>query len=196
MSNPATPPTASTCVAFPDRDVAARLKGLRESLDWSPETMAGKSGARVEDVLLYESGSCEIPVSHLFKVAQAAGVDLTDLLAGHEAHLRRYTLVKKGQGMPVERRSAYSYLSLASRFTHRAMEPFLVTVPPCPREELHRNSHPGQEFCFMLEGTMEVLLDGEAVVLEPHDCLYFNAMIPHAMRSLTDQPATFLDVII
>ncbi|GAB7081354.1 helix-turn-helix domain-containing protein [Megalodesulfovibrio paquesii] len=195
MSTPASP-SPSTCVASPDKEVAARLKGLRDALDWSAETMAAKSGASLEDVLQYESGTCEIPVSHLFKVAQAAGVDLTDLLSGHEAHLRRFTLVKKGQGAPVERRSAYNYLSLASRFTHRAMEPFLVTVPPCSRDDLHRNAHPGQEFCYLLEGRMEVLLEGEAVIMEPHDSLYFNAMIPHAMRGLDDAPATFLDVII
>lgn len=193
---PHTPPCTQEDSTRLARDIANRLKGLREAMDWTPETMAARCGVPVAEVLAHERGDTEVPASYLVKAAQAAGVDLTDLLTGHEAHLRRWTLVRKGEGLPVTRRKDYGYRALADRFTHRAMEPFLVTTPARSREDVSYNQHPGQEFLYLLEGRMEVLLDQEAVVMGPHDSLYFNALIPHAMRGLDGEAATFLDVII
>lgn len=179
-----------------DRDISRRIKDLREVLNLAPEDLAGHLGVPVEDVLSYESGTREVPVSYLYAVAKATGVDLTALITGSEAKLHQYCLVKKGEGLSATRRKAYKYQSLAYRFSRPSMEPFLVTVPPREREDMEYNQHAGEEFIFLLQGRMEVVLGKDTVVLEPQDCLYFSSTIPHAMRALDGKEAVFLDVII
>ncbi|NJB69027.1 quercetin dioxygenase-like cupin family protein/DNA-binding XRE family transcriptional regulator [Desulfobaculum xiamenense] len=178
------------------KEIAPRLRGLRDALDMSVADLAAKVGVDEATVAGYESGTIEIPVSFLFNVAQACGVDLTVLLSGGDAHLTSYSLVKAGEGLAVERRKDYDYKSLAYRFTGRKMEPFRVRVPAKEAGETHFATHPGQEFIYMLSGRLEINLDGNTVVLEPGDSLYFGSQTPHSLRGLDGNEAEFLDVII
>lgn len=178
------------------KEIAPRLAGLRDAIDMTVEEMAAKLGVEPETVAAYESGTIEIPVSYLFKVAQECGVDLTVLISGGEAHLKSHSLVKKGGGLSVERRKDYDYKSLAYKFTGRNMEPFLIRVPPKEAEEVKLVTHSGQEFIYMLKGRLELTLDSNKVILEPGDSLYFSSHTPHALRALSEEDAEFIDVII
>ncbi len=180
----------------PEKDIAARLREIRDVTGVSPSELALATGVEEAEVLAYETGDGEIPVSYLYKAAKACGVDLTALLTGREAHLGSYSLVRAGNGLNVDRRKAYDYLSLAYRFHKPAMEPFLITVPPTGRDDLSFNSHTGQEFIYVIDGRLEVLLGDDAVEMLPGDSLYFDSRTPHAMRGMDDAEARFLDVII
>lgn len=178
------------------KEIGPRLRGLRESLELGPSAMAEKLGVSLETLELYESGTVEIPVSFVSAAAKLGGVDLTVLISGGEARLHDFCLVRKGQGLAVERRKDYDYRNLAYTFTHRKMEPFLIRVPPKEKEAITFTTHPGQEFIYMLEGRLEVSLGNRSMVLEPGDSLYFDATNPHALRGLDGQDARFLDVIL
>ncbi|MDR3073991.1 MAG: XRE family transcriptional regulator [Deltaproteobacteria bacterium] len=178
------------------KEIAPRLFGLRESLGLSPEELARKISSTPELVANYEKGDREIPVSYLMDVAHACGVNLTELLAGEDAHLSRYTVVRGGEGLSVTRRKDYDYKNLAPRFLHRLMEPFLVRVPPKERAEITRIAHKGQEFSYMLEGRLELHLGKDIITLEPGDSVYFSSVVPHGLRGLDGKEAVFVSVII
>jgi len=178
------------------KEIAPRLRGLRDAMDLSLKDLAGKTGVAPEQVAAYESGEIEIPVGYLMKVAQACHVDLTVLISGVEPHLKGYSLVRHGEGLSVERRKDYDYKSLAYRFSGRKMEPFLITVPPKSREEMTTVSHSGQEFIHVMQGRLELLVGEDALALDPGDSLYFDSQTPHALRGLDDKHAVFLDVIL
>lgn len=178
------------------KDIAPRLRGLRDALDMSVEDLAAKTGVTPERVALYEAGETEIPVGFLMKVAQACHVDLTVLISGVEPHLKGYSLVRHGEGLSVERRTDYDYKSLAYRFSGRKMEPFLITVPPKKPEDMNLVVHSGQEFIHVLHGRLELRLGEDVLALAPGDSLYFDSQTPHALRGLDDKQAVFLDVIL
>ena len=178
------------------KDIAPRLRGLRDALDMSVEDLSAKTGVSPAQIAEYESGECEIPVGFLMKVAQSCHVDLTVLISGVEPHLRGYSLVRRGEGLSVERRKDYDYKSLAYRFSGRKMEPFLICVPPKEPQEMNLVSHSGQEFVHVTEGCLELRLGEEILALEPGDSLYFDSQTPHALRGLDGKHAVFLDVIL
>jgi len=179
-----------------NKETAQRLLGLRDSLGLSRQALAAKIEATPELVAEYESGDNEIPVSFLMDVAHVCGVDLTELLSGRPAFLHNYTVVYKGEGQSTSRREDYDYWNLASRFSGRKMEPFLVRVPPKDREQVRMISHKGQEFSYMLEGRLELHLDKEIFILEPGDSVYFSSAIPHGLRGLDGKDTLFVSVII
>jgi quercetin dioxygenase-like cupin family protein/DNA-binding XRE family transcriptional regulator len=178
------------------KEIAPRLRGLRDALDMSLADLAAKTGVSPEEIATFEAGETEIPVGFLMKVAQACHVDLTVLISGVEPHLKGYSLVRRGEGLSVERRKDYDYKSLAYRFSGRKMEPFLITVPPKSPQDMHMVSHSGQEFIHVMEGRLELRLGEEALELEPGDSLYFDSQTPHALRGLDGKHAVFLDVIL
>ena len=103
----------------------------------------------------------------------------------------------QGGGVTVERRKDYRYRNLAANFAGRKADVFEVTVPADAGESgAHANSHPGQEFDYVLEGRMLVRIHGNELTLEAGDCVYFDSNQGHSMQALDGQPARFLAMII
>ena len=72
----------------------------------------------------------------------------------------------------------------------------MVTVPPTGEEtKISENRHPGQEFNYMLEGRLELLINGKSMILEEGDSIYFDSNYLHGMKALDNKPARFLAVI-
>jgi len=57
----------------------------------------------------------------------------------------------------------------------------MVTLEPAATEE-ERSAHDGQEFIFVLTGSMEVRLGEEIHVLEPGDAIYYDSTVPHLVK--------------
>ena len=74
--------------------------------------------------------------------------------------------------------------------------PYIVTVAPGANGGgLHMNSHPGEEFDRVLEGSIEMVIDGHSIILNEGDSVYFDATKLHGIRSASGKPARFLAVI-
>lgn len=179
------------------RQIAMRIKELREIAGISIESLSKEFNISIDTYQEYESGNVDIPVSFLYEIANKFNIELTAILTGEGPKLHTYSLVRNGKGASVERRKQYKYQSLAYNFKHKKAEPFLVTVDPEPdNAEIHYNSHPGQEFNYVLEGTLKVYVDGHEVVLNEGDSLFFDSGINHGMKALNGKPAKFLAIIL
>ncbi len=178
------------------RQIAMRLRELREIADVTPEAMAQQLHISAGEYLAYEGGETDIPVSLLYEAAGIFKVDLTELLSGESPRLHVYQLVRAGKGLDVKRREQYKYQSLAYNFNHKKVEPFLVEVPYLGEDApIHFNAHPGQEFNYCLEGTLNITINGKALVLHEGDSLYFDSNYPHGMRAEGGKKAKFLALI-
>ncbi len=177
------------------RQIAARLRGLRDVLDISEEEMAKCCQLSVDEYRKIESGTVDISVSTLQHVSRQYGTSLSVLMFGEEPKMSSYFLTRKGTGMSVERRSAYKYQSLASGFRGRIADPFIVTVEPKQDTEIQYNVHQGQEFNMVIEGRMLLDVNGKELILNEGDSLYFNSALPHGMLALDGKPVKFLAII-
>jgi quercetin dioxygenase-like cupin family protein len=176
--------------------IAERIKGFREIASISAETFANELGVSKEVYLEYESGKIDIPISFILKVAQRFDIELSVLLGGDNPKLTMYSIVRKGNGLKTERRKQYKYENLAYNFIDKRAEPFIVTVEPDNGSPVEYNSHPGQEFDYMLEGSMKVFIEGHEVELNEGDSIYFDSGNRHAMKALNNQKARFLAIVL
>jgi len=178
------------------REIALRLKELREIDGVSAQTFAKQLGIDADLYLSYESGNTDIPVSLLYDAANKLKVDLTTLLTGQQPKLHIYSLVKKGEGLDVERSKQYKYKNLAYNFLGKKAEPFLVTVDySANNAPIHLNSHPGQEMNYILEGTVKIQIGETVLTLNEGDTIYFNSVYPHGMKAVGEKSAKFLAII-
>ncbi len=177
------------------KQIAARIKDLREISGISADDLAKSLNIPVETYIGYESGNSDIPVSLLYEIANKFNVELTAILTGEGPRLHTYCLVRKDKGVNVERREQYQYQNLAHNFIHKKAEPFLVTVEP-DSAPIHYNSHPGQEFNYVLEGTLKIIINGHELVLSEGDSLFFDSSANHGMKALDGKAAKFLAIIL
>lgn len=178
------------------RQIAERLRGLREVLELTSQDIADACDIAVEEYRLAESGETDISVSLLQKIAHQYDISLDALMFGEEPKMSSYFLTRAGMGVSIERTKAYKYQALASGFMNRKADPFIVTVEPKDDDvPMHFNSHSGQEFNMVLSGRMLLYIKDKELTLNQGDSIYFNSQLPHGMKALDGKAVKFLAVI-
>ncbi|HML05407.1 MAG TPA: cupin domain-containing protein [Methanobacterium sp.] len=178
------------------KEIGSRIFELRDLSDISIEEMAEYLKIDSATYKGYEEGTIDIPASILFEIAQKFSVDMGLLLTGEETRMHIFTVTRKGKGTAVERRKQYKYENLAEKFIHKKAEPFIVTVEPKDYDGTpSRNSHPGQEFNYVLEGSLKYYIHNNEIILNEGDSIFFDSSQEHAMEALNNETAKFLAII-
>ncbi len=179
------------------KQIAERIKEIREISGVSAESLAKTLGITRELFDTYESGNSDIPVGIIFKISEIFNIELSVMLGGDNPKLHIYGIVRKGKGLKLERRKQYKYESLTYNFLHKKAEPFMVTIDPGPEGTLMEfNSHSGQEFDYVIKGTMMIIIDGHEIILHEGDSIYFDSGYKHAMKALNGEDVKFLAVVL
>ncbi len=175
------------------QQIPERIRELREILELTPETLAAHLHITIEEYRGFEEGKLDIPISMLYEIAALFGVDMTVLLTGEMPRMNTHTVVRRGEGVNVERFAGYNYSAMAYNFIGRIMEPLLVELSPSDAEPA-LVMHPGQEYNYVLSGKVKIRIGKDDYILNQGDCIYFDPMLPHGQRAV-DGAASFLTVI-
>lgn len=175
-----------------------RIRKAREMRGLTLQDLSSRTGIDVDTLERVESNEMVPPLGELIKLGKAVemkmgyfispGVDkpMTIVRSGNRPMVSRY-------GKRRSEQYGYFYESLAPEKANRFMEPFLITMVPTDVEEL--SSHDGQEFIFVLEGEMEVILGNHTDVLYPGDSIYYDSTIPHRVQCHEDKGTKILAVL-
>ena len=175
------------------KEITARVRVLREIEEISAETLARELGFDPAEYNAWEAGEKDFPVGALVEIAARFRVDLSELISGAASKLKTFCLTKAGAAPEVSRRPMYAYWNLAYNFHRKKAEPFLVEASPeTENRPLSLNTHPGQEFDYLLEGRLLISIGGHEMELGPGDCVYYDSTEPHGMKALGGKPARFL----
>lgn len=177
-------------------EIGGRLNGLRNIMNITAEKMAEDLNMDVQEYLAYEQGKKDFSFSFLFKAANILGVDIVEIISGETPRLTTCALVRKGEGYKITRRKAYDYKHLAFTFSKKKAEPFMVTVEPKEGEPANCHTHQGQEFNYVVSGSLEFYLGDMVYRLNEGDSVYFDSSIPHDEKALGKKAAVFLAVVV
>ncbi len=180
-------------------EIAQRIRGLREDFGISVAELAQLVEVTEEEYLSYEEGKRDFSFTFLYKVAARLGLDISELLTGSSPTLSVYTHVKKGKGLSIERRKGFKYQSLAYLFKNRNAEPFLVEAvydEAADKGEIMQRNHDGQEFDYILSGSLKVKIDDHEFIMEAGDSVYYDASHKHGMVATKGETCVFLAVVI
>ncbi|MBR6594479.1 MAG: helix-turn-helix transcriptional regulator [Clostridia bacterium] len=175
------------------KQVTERIRYLRDILDLSQTEVADKLGIPVSLYIEYENGEKDIPISMMYGVADILGVDAAEILTGEAPKMLDYTVTRNGKGIGIDRYAGYYFEALAHNFINKNKEPMLVTIELSEKAP-ELVSHGGQEFNYVLEGKIGVILGKKTVELNTGDCIYFDPNIPHGQFAIGGT-AKFLTVI-
>lgn len=175
------------------QQIPKRIRELREILELSAVEVADRLGVSLAEYTGLESGEKDIPISMLYEIASILGTDFTVLMTGDAPRMNTHTVVRRGEGVRVDRYAGYFFESLAFNFQHRTMEPMLVTLEQSEAEPA-LVMHGGQEFNMVLEGEMKVTVGKNVFFLKEGDCIYFDPALPHGQAAVGGK-TRFLTVI-
>ncbi len=179
------------------KEIAQRISELRKLSEISNEEMANYLDIPLNIYNGYEDASSDIPASVLFEIAHKLNVDMGLLLTGEETRMNIFTVTRKNKGVNVERRKQYHYENLAEKFIHKKAEPFIVTVEPKQyTSKPAANSHLGQEFDYIIEGSLKFYIHDNEIILNNGDSIFFDSSYGHAMIALDNKTAKFLAIVL
>ena len=181
------------------KEVAGRIRALREDMDLTMQEMAEATGRSVAEYAAQEAGDEDLSFTFLYKCAEKFGVDVIELLTGENPHLTGYSLTRAADGLSIKRRAGFEYLHKAPHFRHKLAEPFLVTAPYLPEEQdapIHLSRHKGQELDFIISGRMRFAYEDHVEELEAGDFLMYDSGRGHGMIAIGGEPCVFLAVVL
>jgi len=176
-------------------ETARRIKTLREDLLIPISEMAALTGVTPEEYTALENGESDFSFTFLHHCANRFGIDIIELLTGENPHLRGYTVTRNGQGLPIKRRAGFTYEHLAATFKSKKVEPFLVRAPYSRADQdkpVPLSNHEGQEFDYILNGSLKVCVDGHTEVLNEGDCILYDSSKDHGMVAVDGKECVFL----
>ncbi|MCL2328365.1 MAG: helix-turn-helix domain-containing protein [Bacteroidetes bacterium] len=177
------------------KEIGSRLKQIREQLGLSIAEVAEKTNINKYQYEDYESGQIDIPVGALLKIAQQFNVEAAFILTGENPYEHGWAITRKGEGASIERHARYKYKALAHNFAHKKATPFLVTID-AKDQEVQFNSHSGQEFMYVIEGSVKIYFKDSVFELNEGDNVYFDAEIPHAVKAEDNKRARIISILV
>jgi mannose-6-phosphate isomerase-like protein (cupin superfamily) len=164
------------------------------------ETLAERSGLDIALIKRVEEGGFIPDLAPLMKISRALGVRLGTLLDDHEE--LGPVITRKGEaaegvrfitgGQAGANRQGHQFHALASDKGSRHMEPFIVDMDH--DEDQPKSTHEGEEFIYVLAGTIKVEYGKDNYTVNQGDSIYYDSIVPHRVFS-SSGPARILAVI-
>jgi transcriptional regulator with XRE-family HTH domain len=157
-------------------------KGLAEAAQLSPTLIS-----RIENGLVRPS------IATLEFIAQTLKVDIGYFFRDGEK--RQFVISYRGGRKNVQSQRGYDVETLVEEMENHFMDPVIVSLRGKDEEDkVELAMHEGQEFMYVLQGKVEVILGSKRFVLKQGDAAYWNGNVPHKGISLSKKPAKTLNV--
>ena len=181
------------------KEMAARIRELREIEGLSVANMAQKTAVSEEEYTACENGESDLNFAFIYRCALAFNVDVTDIIEGQSPTLRSYTVTRKGEGQRIEKAHGMTYYNLAAAFQNRIAEPLYVKSA-YSEEAQHRDieltTHAGQECDLIIEGKLKVQVGEHKEILGPGDSIYYDSSTPHGMIAVDGKDCIFYAIVL
>ncbi len=184
---------------FKIKEIAGRIRELREIENLSVAQMAQKTGVSEEEYLLCENGQSDLHFAFIYRCANAFNVDVTDIIEGYSPRLRSYTVTRRGEGQRIEKAHGMTYYNLAAAFRNRIAEPLYVKSvysEEAQTRDIELTTHSGQECDLIISGNLKVQVGDHTEVLGPGDSIYFDSNTPHGMIAVNGEDCTFYAIVL
>jgi transcriptional regulator with XRE-family HTH domain len=164
----------------PESEIGKTIRRIRKEKGLTLENVAQKSGFSRGYLSKVEHSDKAPPVSTLLNISEALRVSVSEIL-GEVQEQPSCSLVRLGERQLMARGATmfgYSYETLAHKYPHKHMEPYILTIP----KDVEKNplfQHKGEEMMMILEGSMKFFHGENEYVMHEGDCIYFDSGIPH-----------------
>lgn len=179
-----------------ENKIGQRIKALRLSKGLDQRTLAERAGLRRSYISLIESGKKTAAVPTFRLIADGLGVSVGELFEDAENFRSSKIAVTRNieaQPAPHKNSVAYTFKTLFSEKRNKIMDTFIVRLDP-KNKQRYDFVHRGEEFDFVLKGALKLSYEGETIILEEGDAVYFDASVAHRLEVNGDKTVYVISV--
>jgi len=176
------------------------LKKLRIQRGWTLKEVSRRTGYPVSTLSKIENDRVSLTYDKLTRISAGLEVDFSSLFGAQEAAPEtalqgRRSIARAGEGRSIESKN-YLHLYPATELLHKRIIPIVVDIRARSLEEFGELvRHSGEEYCYVLEGEIELHTSAYAPVrLKAGDSIYFDSTMGHAYIAASDGPCRVLGV--
>ncbi len=188
-----------TGLDFKIKEMAGRIRALREIEGLDTAQMALKTGVNEAEYIRCESGQADLNFAFIYRCALALNVNVTEIIEGYAPKLRSYTVTRAGAGQEIANAHGMTYYNMAYAFQNRIAEPLFVRSA-YSEEAQHRDieltTHAGQELDIVVEGKLMVQVGEHTEVLSAGDTIYYDSDTPHGMIAVGGTDCVFYAIVL
>ncbi|WP_027415124.1 helix-turn-helix domain-containing protein [Aneurinibacillus terranovensis] len=171
-------------------NVGKRLKELRKEKKMTLKQVAEKTNLSISFISQVERSQSSVTLTSLNKIAMALGVSINDFFPAN--YTPKASILRKEEQKEFKfENSNFIFTSLSGNIENPVFEPLLATLLPGEKKATPY-SHEGQEFGYVLQGTLTILLENEKYDLHAGDSIHINSSVPHNWINMTQKPVQVL----
>lgn len=167
--------------------IGKKVKEQRLSRNMTLKDLGYRTGLSASHLSQFERGENTLSMHSLERVAEALDMQLAyflDTPSPHEGFFRRsydFNPVDISYDGRIHNR-------LENGLPESEFEPMTVMLLPQQRgEDSYPKPHQGEEFIYILEGVLTVLINDKEYILYPGDSMHYLASSPHEWLNLTSK---------
>lgn len=174
-----------------DNNIGKLIKDLRIERRLTLKQVAEKTGLSASFLSQVERSKSSITLQSLSKISDALNVSRSYFFTEKEEPTEIFR--NKNESELNFHKSNFVYQGLSGSVSNPIFEPMLVVLLP-NEESVTTSTHSGQEFVYVLEGTLTVLIGDKETELEPGDSFHIDSSTPHTWFNRTNKHVKLLYV--
>ena len=168
--------------------IGQKIKTLRLASDLTQTELADRANLTKGFISQFENDQCSISVDSLADLLDALGVSMREFFSDDD---EADVVFSPAHRISVDSKGASKFELLVPGSTNNVMDPIMVELEP--GEELERfGPHPGEQFGYVLKGTLTLKLNGKEYRVPSGHCFYFEADRPSQIKNTNNSVTKLL----
>lgn len=164
-------------------DVGSRLKDVRKKAGISQRELAKRAGVTNSTISMIEKNGVSPSVSSLKKVLSGIPMSLMEFFDSEDSSRVDIPVVYKEDDLLDSSVNEIDWKLVGKSFPNRAMSFIVEFLPPGSDTGEDMYMHEGEEVGYVVEGQLELTVEGETHILEAGQGYYFDSRRPHRFRN-------------
>lgn len=172
-----------------------RLRELRKQNKLTLKQIAEQTNLSISFLSQVEHGRSSVTLESLMRISECLDVSPSYFFAvQEELETKKKIAVNKQETINEDTIvSNFTYKDLSGKFSNQSFLPTLVTLQP-RKDGVRPLAHTGQEFIYVLEGTLSIIFENEEIDLHAGESIHMESTVPHNWLNRTGQAIKFLYV--
>ena len=164
--------------------IGSRLRHIRKGLKLSLADLSERSGVSIGALSQLERGLSQPSLRTVERISNAVGVPMYWLFEPtSETEEGDNIVVRKGRGIGLTVAARGMVKTLVTPRNFAPMQLMLVEMEPGSKSSDEYYHHDGIDVGYVLEGSLNLEVDGRVYVLSMGDCFAFDSHLPHRFEN-------------
>lgn len=163
--------------------IGEKIKKKRNEKNFSLRELAAKVDLSASFLSQIEQGKASPSIENLKKIANYLEVKVSYLIEEEDESLGSFCIKKEERKYVESIDSKTTIALLTSSKIEKNMEPIMYEIKPGGESGRGYFNHNGEEFIYVVEGSLDIYIEDQLTTLNEGDSFYFKSTLNHRFKN-------------